>query len=82
MKLLLLDNASAHTAHDMKLESVKLLFLPSNTISKLQSMNAGIIASLMRRYRHLQLDHALYMEKQGLKTIIYTLDQLTAMNWI
>ena len=59
--VLLLDNASAHTAHDMEVKTVKVVFLPPSTTSKLQPMEAGIIASFKRRYRHRQLEHAFNM---------------------
>lgn len=80
--VLLLDNASAHTAHGMELKSVTVVFLPPNTTAKLQPMDAGIIASFKRRYRHRQLEHALDVEEQGSQANIYMLDQLTAMKWI
>ena len=64
--VILLDNSSAHTAHDIRLKSVKVVFLPPYTTSKLQFMDAGIIASFKRRYQHRQLEHALDMEEQGL----------------
>lgn len=80
--VLLLDNASAHTTHDMELKSVTVVFLPPNTTAKLQPMDAGIIASFKRRYRHHQLEHALDVEEQGTQANIYMLDQLTAMKWI
>ena len=45
-------------------------------------MDAGIIASFKRRYRHRQLQHALDLEEQGSQANIYMVDQLTAMKWI
>ena len=38
--LLIVDNCSAHP--DMQISNIKLVFLPPNTISKLQSCDAGI----------------------------------------
>nr|CCA19907.1 hypothetical protein TRIADDRAFT_5525 [Albugo laibachii Nc14] len=80
--VLLLDNASAHTAHGMELKSVIVVFLPPNTTVKLQPMGAEMIFSFKRRYRHCQLEHALDVVEQGSLANIYILDQLRAMKWI
>lgn len=45
-------------------------------------MDAGIIASFKRRYRHRQLEYTLDSEVQRSQAIIYMLNQLTAMKWI
>ena len=45
----LFDNASMHTARDVEFKSVKVVFIHPNTTSKLQPMDAGIIASFKRR---------------------------------
>ena len=47
--VIILDNALSHILYGMELQSVTVVFLPPNTISKLQPMDAGIIASLKRR---------------------------------
>jgi hypothetical protein len=58
--LLLLDNFSAHLAAANEVESMpqglglgntEVVFLPPNTISKLQPLDQGIIASFKARYR-------------------------------
>lgn len=52
--LLLVDNCPAHP--DVKdLESIKLVFMPPNTSSRLQPMDQGVIHSLKSNYRHLLL---------------------------
>nr|CCA18681.1 conserved hypothetical protein [Albugo laibachii Nc14] len=80
--VLLLDNASAHTADSMELKSVTVVFLAPNTSAKLPPMDAGSIASFKRRYRHRQLEHALDVVEQGSQANIYMLEQLTSMKWI
>lgn len=47
--MLLLDNASAHPP-DLKLSNVKLVFLPTNTTSRLQPLDQGIIQNLKQLY--------------------------------
>ena len=50
--ILFFDSASVHPAHGMDLKIVKLVFIPPSTTTKLQPMDAGIIASFKRQYRH------------------------------
>ena len=52
--LLLLDNASSHL--EMDLSNVKVRFLPANTTSQLQPMDAGIIKSFKAQYRRAFLE--------------------------
>ena len=51
--ILLLDNCTAHGQPEIlvTLQNVHVIFLPKNTTSRLQPMDAGIIASVKRRYR-------------------------------
>jgi hypothetical protein len=49
--LLLLDNAGSHSLHGIELKNVEIKFLPPNTTSKLQPLDAGIIACFKRKYR-------------------------------
>ena len=54
--LLLLDNVSSHvTASDTPLQCVKLHFLPLNTTSHLQPLDAGIIKAFKAYYRRSQI---------------------------
>ncbi|OWY96640.1 CENPB protein Homeodomainlike, partial [Phytophthora megakarya] len=81
--LLLIDNASSHIISAMDLGEVTVEYLPSNTTSKLQPLDAGIIAALKRRYRHRQLQHALDKEEEGVcDKDIYAIDQLLVMKWV
>ena len=80
--LLLFDNFSGHgkIGYLPALENTTVHFLPPNCTSKLQPMDAGIIASFKTRYRKQQLRHAVILSDRGsLKP--YELDQLTAMKW-
>src|SRR5436190_18299951 len=80
--LLLLDNALSHIwneNHKVDFPNLNIIFLPSNTTSKLQSMNAGIIASFKHHYRKCQLEYVVDMIDAGKNS--YKIDQLTAMRW-
>ena len=50
--LLLLDNCSSHKLGKITLRYTDVHFLPPNMTSKLQPMNAEIIMSFKRHYRH------------------------------
>ncbi|CAG8611544.1 24008_t:CDS:2 [Racocetra persica] len=50
--LLLLDNCSSHKTDGLVLQNVKICFLPKNTTSKIQPMDAGIIISFKKNYHH------------------------------
>ena len=60
--LLLLVNVSSHvTASDTSLQCVKLHFLPPNTTSHLQPLDAGIIKAFKAYYRRSQLQRLIKM---------------------
>ena len=51
--LLLFDNAGGHnTTSDLKMSNVGLFYLPANTTSKLQPLDAGIIKNFKCFYRN------------------------------
>jgi hypothetical protein len=50
--LLLLDNCTSHKLNNLMLQNVEVYFLPPNTTSKIQPMDAGIIMSFKKHYRH------------------------------
>ena len=80
--LLLLDNAPSHIwneNHKVDFPNLNIIFLPPNTTSKLQPMDAGIIASFKRHYRKCQLEYVVDMIDAGKNP--YKIDQLTAMRW-
>jgi len=49
--LLLLDNCTSHKLQGLVLPHVEVYFLPPNTTSKIQPMDARIIMSFKRHYR-------------------------------
>jgi len=53
--LLLLDNCPSHGIGGLDLPHVDIHFLPPNTTSKIQPMDAGIIVAFKRRYRRFHL---------------------------
>lgn len=80
--LLLLDNCSAHgKEEDMPpLQNIRVIFLPPNTTSKIQPLDAGIIAWVKRRYRRRLLFRVFENIECGKKSI-YNVDILTAIRW-
>lgn len=80
---LLLDNCSPHGSKDSlpPLDNVEVYFLPPNTTSKIQPMDAGIIAAVKVKYRNVQYSHALDRADADVGKI-YKVDQLTAMRWM
>lgn len=50
--LLLIDNCTSHKLGDLELSHVDVHFLPPNTTSKIQPMDAGIIMSFKKHYRY------------------------------
>ena len=50
--LLLLDNCTSHKLQGLVLPHVEVYFLPPNTTSKIQPMDAGIIMSFKKHYRY------------------------------
>jgi len=78
--LLLLDNAPPHTAAGKEFNNLEVGILPPNTTSKIQPMDAGIIAAFKRQYWNFQLQDAIDKDEAG-ATDIYKVDQLSAMRW-
>uniref|UniRef100_A0AAV1TDU0 HTH CENPB-type domain-containing protein n=1 Tax=Peronospora matthiolae TaxID=2874970 RepID=A0AAV1TDU0_9STRA len=78
--LLLMDNAPSHIVADLEITNITVQVLPPNTTSKVQPMDAGIIAAFKRHYRRLHLQNALDRDERG-ETNLYKVDQLTAMRW-
>src|SRR5436190_3783859 len=79
--LLLIDNAPSHIYDNTtKFPNIEILPLPPNTTSKLQPMDAGIIAAFKRHYRRKQMAHALDLADAGV-TNPYKVTQLQAMRW-
>ena len=79
---LLIENCSAHgTLENLpSLQPVSVFFLPPNTTSKMQPMDAGVIASVKLRYRTFKMEPAVDLidETEQAKDV-YKVDVLTAM---
>ena len=80
---LLTDNSSCHGNLETipKLCHVEVVYLPANTTSLLQPLDAGIISILKRRYRKCQILKALNLIEQN-NDSAYDVDQITAMTWV
>ncbi|CAG8791981.1 26413_t:CDS:2, partial [Racocetra persica] len=79
--LLILDGASSHVTGAVTLTNVEVLKLLPYVTSKIQPIDAGIIASFKTHYRHMQLQCALDLD-EARKCDIYKIDQLQAMRWV
>jgi hypothetical protein len=77
--LLLVDNAPSHLTTGVNHANVEIINLPPNTTSKLQPLDAGIIAAFKCRIRKRQLAYALDALESEKNP--YKVDQLTAMQW-
>ena len=84
--LLLLDNATSHDSNlKDKFSNIKIVFLPKNTTSKLQPLDAGVIKNFKVHYRRLLLQHTLScINESDLSTssIVKTINILMAIRWI
>jgi len=49
--LLLIDNVHSHNINELQLKNIEILFLPKNSTTKVQPLDAGIIASFKAKYR-------------------------------
>jgi hypothetical protein len=78
--LLLMDNASSHFVSELNLTNTTVEFLPPNTTSILQPIDAGICAAFKRRYRKMQMEYAIHLDEMGERDI-YNIDLLRAMRW-
>ena len=58
MVVLLHDNATFHP-ESMEFSDIKILYLPKNITSRLQSLDAGIIQNCKVKYRKLLAKHGL-----------------------
>lgn len=80
--LLLSDNCLAHGSEDdlPPLQNFRVIFLPPNTTSRIQPLDAGIIAWVRRRYRR-RLLFGVFENIESGKKSIYNGDILTAIRW-
>lgn len=78
-----MDNCSAHGNHHSlsELSNVKVYFLPPNSTSSLQPLDAAIIASMKMQYGRRHMERAVDLSDVGVKDI-HKVEILTAMNWM
>lgn len=84
--ILFLDNVSSHSPDLVsKFSNTKVVFLPKNTTSRLQPLDAGIIKNFKSHYRKLIVKHALSKIDGSTLTatqIAKSIDVLTAIRWV
>ncbi len=78
-----MDNARCHGNLETipKLCNVEVVYLPANTISQLQPLDAVIISVIQRRHRKCQLMKALNLIEPNFVSV-YDVDQITDMTWV
>ena len=65
--ILFLDNATVHpTSLVDEFSNIKVVFLPKNTISRLQPLDAGIIQSFKSKYRKKLMHYIITCVKENL----------------
>lgn len=81
--ILLVDNAPSHPK-ELGLTSVKLVFLPANTTSRLQPLDQGIIKAVKANYRKRFLQTLLAKIDAGddITNVAKCVSVLDAINWI
>jgi len=79
--LLLIDNAPSHIWNNADFPNIEIVPLPPNTTSKLQPLDAGIIAAFKCHIQKQQLAYALNILDHNDNPKLYKVDQLTAMRW-
>ncbi|KAK4520389.1 uncharacterized protein ATC70_008523 [Mucor velutinosus] len=81
---LLVDNASVHKLKE-EFSNIKLIFLPANTTSKLQPLDAGIIANFKAQFRWHQYYRAVNKYLAGVSldlTEEYRMDEVDALYFL
>ncbi|CAB5384860.1 unnamed protein product [Rhizophagus irregularis] len=80
--LLLLDNCSSHKLDGLTLRYTDVHFLPPNTTSKIQPMDAGVIMSFKRHYRRSHVRLLLRYVEAGNRAEDLRMDILQAIRFI
>ena len=80
--LLIIDNAPSHIWKTEEFPNLDIVTLPPNTTSKLQPLDAGIIAAFKCQLRKQQLTYALDIIEQNNNLNPYKIHQLRAMQWV
>ena len=83
--ILLLDNATCHPESFIdQFSQIKLVFLPKNTTSRLQPLDAGIIQNFKVKYRKRLVKYVLARidQNQSATEIVKNVDILQAIRWV
>ena len=83
--ILFLDNALSHPPDlEGKFSNIKVCFLPKNTTSRLQPLDAGIIQNFKVKYRKLLLKFVISRinDKKTATEMVKEVDILKAIRWI
>ena len=83
--LLFLENATSHQESIQKsLTNIKLVFLPKNTTSRLQPLDAGIIRAFKLKYRKLLIKYVISRVDENMRApdIIKAVDILKVIGWV
>ncbi len=80
--LLMLDNCSSHPK--INLTNIELLFLPPNSTSRTQPLDAGIIRSFKQRYRNQSLEYIIQCleSEENCEKVIRRLNLLNAIHFM
>ena len=79
--LLLLDNAPSHIVPGTDLSNVVVHFLPPNTTSHIQPMDAGIINAFKAHYSRRQVNHLIDAFEAGQKVDVSLSDAIPYTVW-
>ena len=81
---MLLDNASVHgtQAELPTLSNVTVHYLPKKTTSILQPLDAGVIASIKKRYMQRVVERGVDLIEEGVINNAYNVDLKTALKWL
>ena len=82
-----MDNATCHPEDiDDKLSNIKVIFLPKNTTSRLQPLDAGIIKNFKCHYRAFVIKHVIAkidsQSKATASDITKSINILMAIQWV
>ena len=80
-----MDNAPCHPESlSERYSNIKVVFLPKNTTSRLQPLDAGIIRNFKLKYRKKLLKFVISRINDNVKAtdIIQDVDDLKAISWI
>ena len=83
--ILFLDNATCHPeSMDDKFSNIKSMFLPKNTTSRLQPLDAGIIRNFKVKYRNSLVKYVLLRisDNASATEIVQDVNILMAIRWM